>query len=107
MHLHGNLTDTHLAGDLLIHETGSDVARSFLFARRKRSISSLQVHQMLSGLSHCAMALYGRANSIKQDLVAAWLGQELNCSRLHGLNAHRYVAVTSHENDRQVDSVVR
>src|SRR5262245_46280401 len=107
MHLHGDLTDSHLASDLLIHETGSDVACSFLFARRKRSVSSLYVDQMLSGLSHCAMALNGRANSVKQHLIAAWLGQEFNCSRLHGLDAHRNVAVTGHENNRQVDPLRR
>jgi hypothetical protein len=37
--------------------------------------------------------------------ISEWLGQELDRSRLHGLNSHRDITETGDENDWHVDSI--
>ena len=44
-------------------------------------------------------------DGVQQHLVAEWLRQELDGSRLHGLDRHRHVAVAGDEDDRHVDPV--
>ena len=50
-------------------------------------------------------ALDGVPDGAQQHLVAEWLGQELDRSRLHGLDRHRHVAVTGDEDDRHVNPI--
>jgi hypothetical protein len=50
-------------------------------------------------------ALYGVPDGAQQHLVAEWLGQELDRSRLHGLDRHRHVAVARDEDDGHVDPI--
>ena len=46
----------------------------------------------------CRMAL-------KQHVIVEWLRQELDRSRLHGLDRHRHVAVARDEDDRHVNPI--
>ena len=41
----------------------------------------------------------------QQHVVAEWLRQELDRSRLHGLDRHRHVAVARDEDDRHVSPI--
>jgi hypothetical protein len=57
-------------------------------------------------LTKCsAAALDGVPDGAQQHVVAEWLRQELDSSRLHGLDRHRNVAVTRDEDDRHVHPI--
>ena len=50
-------------------------------------------------------ALDGVPDGAQQHVVAEWLRQELDSSRLHRLDRHRHVAVTRDEDDGHVDPI--
>ena len=50
-------------------------------------------------------ALEGVPDGAQQHVVAERLRQELDGSRLHGLDRHRHVAVTRDEDDRHVRAI--
>jgi hypothetical protein len=41
---------------------------------------------------------------IQHILIAKRLEEEIDCASLHGLNRHRYVAISCHHNDRQANA---
>ena len=47
----------------------------------------------------------GLTDGAQQHVVAEWLRQELDSSRLHSLDCHGHVTVTRDENDRHVNSI--
>src|SRR5258708_7404626 len=44
-------------------------------------------------------------NGAQQHVVVDWLRQELDSSRLHGLDCHRNVAITSDEDDWHINPI--
>ncbi len=57
-------------------------------------------------VSKCSLAaLDGVPDGAQQHVVAEWLRQELDSSRLHRLDRHRHVAVTRDEDDRHVNPI--
>src|SRR6266851_6574317 len=57
-------------------------------------------------VTKCSLAaLDGVADGAQQHVVAEWLHQELDSSRLHGLDRHRNVAVTRDEDDWHVHPI--
>src|ERR1700737_3059459 len=52
-----------------------------------------------------AAAFDGIVDCAQQRVPAEWLCQEIDSSRLHGLDRHRHVAVTRDEDDRHVNPI--
>jgi hypothetical protein len=54
----------------------------------------------------CGLAALDRVlDRVQQHVVAEWLRQELDSSRLHGLDRHRHVAETGDQDDRHVNPI--
>ena len=73
------------------------------FARGQRFIALLQLYNFCLLYASGIVSLQGLLNRIQQILVAEWLGEKFNCSRLHGPHSHRDVAVGSDEDNGSVN----
>src|SRR5262245_19997295 len=103
MHLHGDIADADLGGGLLVHQAGADQLHDLLLTRTERVEAGTQVLGFPFVLAPSAIALDGHSDRVQEILLPDRLGEELDRSGLHGLDAHRDVAVAGDEDDGRVN----
>src|SRR5262245_6912372 len=100
---HRNLTDTDVAGNLLVEPPLQDPGHHFALTGSQRLETFPQRAQSPFSLASRAIAFEAEVDRVQQVLVPDRLGQELDRPSLHGLNRHGNVAIRGNENDRHIN----
>src|SRR5215510_13820258 len=101
--LDGNLAQPQFAGDLLVHQAGSDKPHHLAFALGQAVEACPQVCEALLVLAPAAIALDRRGDCVQHVLIAEGLGQKIDRAGFHGLDGHGDIAVAGHEYDGNMD----
>src|SRR5262252_2729109 len=86
VNLDGDLADSNLSCDLLVHQAGSYQAHHLLLAMAQEIESNAQLVRSSFIFSPLAITVQRSPNGVQQILLSKWLGEELDCSCLHGLH---------------------
>src|SRR6266853_3360667 len=104
VNLHRHLAEVELARDLLVRSPNDDERHDLALALGQRGVALLQLDGDPRPPAPVPVTLDRRVNRIEQVLLVERLGQELYRPGLHRPHAHRYIAVTADEDDRESDS---
>src|ERR1043166_1629790 len=99
MHFDCDLAYADFCSDLLVHEAGAHPAHDVLFAWAEGLKTGAKIKRRLEVSALCAVAVKGDINCVQQILFTYGFCEELNRSRLHGLDGHRDIAVAGNEDD--------
>src|SRR6202521_5045774 len=102
MRFHRDLADAEFEAYLLVQPAGDDQCHDLLLAPAERGVAVAQRLDLLLLIERCAAVPNRLPDGAQQYFVAERLHQELDRSRLHGLNRHRHIAVPGDEDDWHV-----
>jgi hypothetical protein len=95
-----DLAGAERRGDLLVEHARGDQAHDLAFARSERGVTTLQQRQLTVPSACGLVAVQRQPDRVQQFLIFKRLRQELDRSRLHGLDRRRNIAVAGDEDDR-------
>src|SRR5262249_43942702 len=88
-------------GNLLVEFPSDDKRKDITLARSQRLEARPQSRQGCSCVAILRVTSQRILDSGQERLLLHWLSEEINSTSLHGAHAHRNVAVTREEDDRQ------
>lgn len=104
MDLYRGFGDAQVAGDLLVQTPLGDLSQNCTLARCQDFESRPERAQCLLILAAFTVLSESKIDRVQKILISERLGEKLDGARLHRLHAHRDVAMSGHEDDRESDA---
>src|SRR5579862_948448 len=107
MRLDRDFADSELGGHLFVEHPRDYQGHHFLFPLGQRcEVVALLLQQTLTA-QRFATSLDCLVDRNQENVIRKWLRQELHCPSFHRFHRHRYITVSSDEDNRYVSAIVR
>src|SRR5215510_5051625 len=101
MGFHGDLADSKVTCDLLVHLAGRDQQHDLLLARSQRSEAAKHSRDITVNRPPPSIAFDCGHYGVEHVLIADWFGKKVDRTALHGANGHGDIAIPSDHYHRQ------